>query len=299
MILFHADDYGINSIQAKRILFCRSKGCLNSVSLLVTSPEAEKCASLLPANIRCRLHLNLREGPCLSDPSDIRMLVDKKGYFRLSFGEMLFWSVFRKKRLKVQIKKEIRSQILRMQELVGEDKPLRIDSHGHYHMIPAVWDALFETCEDLKVKIRELRIPAEPFGPILSDPYLLSKAPVSGIIKNLAMHFLYACDRIAGKYPKDFDFKKNVPVFFGMIFTTRMTRSPVRRLLPAFQRLAVSGGRDLELMFHPGGLSENELLWDERFREFHRSPNRYREARTLCSMSPEKKEVIEHHEQSS
>ena len=95
------------------------------------------------------------------------------------------------------------------------------------------------------------------------------------------------------------DFKKNVPVFFGMIFTTRMTRSPVRRLLPAFQRLAVSGGRDLELMFHPGGLSENELLWDERFREFHRSPNRYREARTLCSMSPEKKEVIEHHEQSS
>ena len=249
MILFHADDYGINSIQSKRILFCRRKGCLNSVSLLVTSPEAEQCVSILPGDIRCRLHLNLREGPCLSDPSDIRMLVDEKGYFRLSFGEMFFWSVFRKKRLKVQIKKEIRSQILRMQELMGEDTPLRIDSHGHYHMIPAVWDALFETCEELQVGIREIRIPAEPFGPILSDPYLLRKAPVSGIIKNLVMHFLYACDRIAGKHPKDFDFKKKVPVFFGMIFTTRMTREPVRRLLPSFQKHAVSTGRDLELMF--------------------------------------------------
>ena len=296
MILFHADDYGINVIQAKRILTCRSRGCLNSVSLLVTSPEAEKCVSILPGDIRCRLHLNLREGPCLSDPSDIRMLVDEKGYFRLSFGEMFFWSVFRKKRLKVQIKKEIRSQILRMQELMGEDTPLRIDSHGHYHMIPAVWDALFETCEDLQVGIMEIRIPAEPFGPILRDPYLLRKAPVSGIIKNLMMHFLYACDLFAGKHPKDFDFKKRAPVFFGMIFTTRMTVEPVRRLLPSFQRLADSDGRDLELMFHPGGLSENERLWDERFREFHRSPYRNWEAGTLCSMSPEKKEVTKRHE---
>ena len=287
MILFHADDYGINSIQAKRILYCREKGCLNSVSLLMTSPEAEKCVSMLPGEIRCRLHLNLREGPCLSDPSDIRMLVDEKGCFRLSFGEMLFWSVFRKKRLKAQLKKEIRSQILRMRELTGGDTPLRVDSHGHYHMIPAVWDALFETCGDLQAEISEIRIPAEPFGPILHDPYLLCRAPASGIIKNLVMHFLYVCDHLAGKHPKDFDFKKKAPVFFGMIFTTRMTRVPVRRLLPSFRRLAAAGGRDLELMFHPGGLSEKEPLWDERFRDFHRSPNRSREAGTLCSMSPE------------
>ena len=154
-------------------------------------------------------------------------------------------------------------------------------------MIPAVWDALFETCADLEVGIREIRIPAEPFGPILRDPYLLQKAPLSGIVKNLVMHLLYAFDRIAGSHPKDFDFKKKVPVFFGMIFTTRMTMVPVRRLLPSFRRLASARGRDLELMFHPGGLPENEPLWDERFREFHTSPNRYREAKTLCSLAPQ------------
>ena len=286
MILFHADDYGMNSIQSQRILACRSRGCLNSVSFLVTSPEAFQCASMLPGDIRCRLHLNLREGPCLSDPSGIRMLVDDKGYFRLSFGTMLFLSLVRKKSLKAQAKKEIRSQILRMQELMGRDAPLRVDSHGHYHMIPAVWDALFEVCGEMQVEIRELRIPAEPFGPILKDPYLLVKAPVSGIIKNLVMHVLYAWDRTAGRHPRDFDFKKKVPVFFGMIYTTRMTQVPVRRLLPSFRRLADTQGRDLELMFHPGGFAENEPLWDERFREFHTSPNRSGEAEALCSLSP-------------
>ena len=289
MILFHADDYGINRIQAKRILTCQSQGCLNSVSLLVTSPEAFACASMLPGDLRCRLHLNLREGPSLCDPSRIPMLVDEKGYFRLSFGAMLFWSVCRKKRLKAQLKREIRCQILRMQELMGADAPLRIDSHGHYHMIPAVWDALFETCDDLQVEIREIRVPAEPFGPILHDPYLLRKAPLSGLVKNLVMHVLYACDRIGGRHPKDFDFTKKVPVFFGMIFTTRMTLVPVRRLLPSFKRLASDRGRDLELMFHPGGLSEKEPLWDERFREFHTSPNRSREAEALCAMSSGRK----------
>ncbi|MBR3643256.1 MAG: ChbG/HpnK family deacetylase [Parasporobacterium sp.] len=297
MILFHADDYGINRIQSQKILTCRSRGSLNSVSLLVTSPEAVQCVSLLPPDIRCRLHLNFREGPCLSEPSEIRMLVDEKGYFRLSFGGMLFWSVLRRKRLKTQLKKEIRSQILRMRELMGPDIPMRIDSHGHYHMIPAVWDALFETCGDLKIGIQELRVPAEPFGPILKDPYLLRKAPVSGIVKNLVMHLLYACDRIAGKQPKDFDFKKNVPLFFGMIFTTRMTQVPVGRLLPSFQRLAAASGRDLELMFHPGGLSEKDVLWDERFREFHTSPDRCREARTLCTIFPEKERSTDNYEQ--
>lgn len=285
MILFHADDYGINTTQAKRILSCRSHGCLNSVSLLVTSPEAADCVPLLPGVLRCRLHLNFREGPSLSEPSDIPMLVDDRGYFRLSFGAMLLRSFWGGKRFKAQLKREIRLQILRMQELMGTDTPLRIDSHGHYHMIPAVWDALFETCAELQIEIREIRVPAEPFGPILRDPRLLIKAPVSGFIKNLVMHLLYARNRITGSQPADFDFQKKVPVFFGMIFTTRMTPVPVRRLLPSFQRLAAARGRDLELMFHPGGLSANEPLWDERFREFHTSPNRKREARTLCSLS--------------
>ena len=48
MIIFNADDYGINIRQAKEILSCKEKGCLNSVSLLVNGREAEYIAGILP-----------------------------------------------------------------------------------------------------------------------------------------------------------------------------------------------------------------------------------------------------------
>ena len=281
MILFHADDYGINCTQSKRILSCYTGGCLNSVSLLVTSPEASACSAMLPEDISLRLHLNFREGVSLCDPSQIPLLVDEKGYFCRSFGELFLLSLLRRRLLKRQLKRETRRQILRMQELMGKEIPIRIDSHGHYHMIPLVWDALFETCREMKVEIDELRVPAEPWGPLLKDPLLLFRAPGSGILKNMIMHVLYAYNRMKGKHPGHFDFDRRVPVFFGMVFTTRMTRTPVKRLLPSFKRLAQASGRDLELMFHPGGLSEKETIWDERFRDFHRSPNRRKEAMTL------------------
>ena len=283
-ILFHADDYGINTTQSKRILACRARGCLNSVSLMVTSSEASQCAAMLPEDINCRLHLNFREGPCLSRASQIPMLVDRAGFFRRSFGELFLLSCFRGRFLKRQLKKEICLQLVRMQELVGRDRPLRIDSHGHYHMIPAVWDALFESCREMKIEIQEIRIPVEPIKPLLKDPFILIRAPLSGIIKNAIMHFLYYYNRSFGKHPRDFDFNKRAPVFFGMTFTTRMTTLPVRRLLPSFMRIASGQERDLEIMFHPGGLSDKEPLWDDRFREFHRSGNRYKEAMTLCSL---------------
>ena len=283
-ILFHADDYGINTTQSKRILACRTRGCLNSVSLMVTSPEASRCAAMLPEDVNCRLHLNFREGPCLSKSSQIPMLVDRAGYFCRSFGELFLLSCFRGRFLKRQLKKEICQQLLRMQELVGRDSPLRIDSHGHYHMIPAVWDALFESYREMKMEIQEIRIPVEPIKPLLKDPFILKRAPLSWIIKNVIMHLLYYYNRSFGKHPRDFDFNKRAPVFFGMTFTTRMTTLPVSRLLPSFMRIASAQERDLEIMFHPGGLSDKEPLWDDRFREFHRSRNRYKEAVTLRSL---------------
>ncbi len=284
MILFHADDYGMNMTQAEEILSCRERGCLNSVSLLVTSREAECCARILPDDLRCRLHLNFREGPCLSDPSEIPLLVNEKGDFRLPFMELLFLSLIRKKELKRQLMKETDLQLRRFFELTGKDRPLRVDSHGHYHMIPAVWDALFETCRINGVSVAEIRIPAEPFRPFLMQPRAIREIPLSGVLKNLLMHVLYTADRLTGSHPKDFDFQKRAPLFFGMTFTTRMFETTVRTYLPSFRKLARSKGRDLELMFHPGGLKGKEELWDDRFAAFHLSDDRKKEAQTLYSL---------------
>lgn len=281
MIIFNADDYGINIRQAKEILACKDKGCLNSVSLLVNGPEAECITGILPKELRCRLHLNFREGQCLSAPSDIPLLVNENGFFCLSFMGLLILSLIRSKKLKQQLMIETDLQLKRFLKLSGEDRPLRVDSHGHYHMIPVVWDALFETCKKNGVDIEEIRIPAEPFGPFLSHPQSLLHLPVLGIIKNLLMHVLYTINKISGSHPKDFDFQKRAPVFFGMIYTTRMFKATVRKYLPDFLRLAHARNRDLELMFHPGGLKEKDELWDLRFAAFHLSNDRRKEAKTL------------------
>ena len=284
MLLFHADDYGINISQAERILACRRKGRLNSVSLLVNSPEAGQCAAILPKDVRCRLHLNFREGKCLSDPRRLPLLTDREGRFKLSFGALLLLSVLRKRELERELRTETRSQIERYFSLMGEDCPLRIDSHGHYHMIPLVWDVLLTCCMDMGRRIEEIRIPAEPFGPVLGCRKIWGRIPVSGVIKNLLMHGFRFRNRLLGPHPEGFDDRRTAPLFFGMTFTTRMFPATVRCLLPSFQKLASREGRDLELMFHPGGLKGKEELWDPKFAAFHLSPDRDREAMTLISI---------------
>ncbi len=116
MIIFNADDYGINIRQAKGILSCKEKGCLNSASLLVNGREAEYIAGILPEKMLVRLHLNFREVTCLSDPSEIPLLVNEKGDFRLPFMGMLFLSLIRRKELKRQLMKETDLQIKRFFE---------------------------------------------------------------------------------------------------------------------------------------------------------------------------------------
>ena len=284
MLLFHADDYGINVSQAERILSLWENGCLNSMSILVNSPEAAPCSNILPREFHCRLHLNFREGPCLCDPAKIPLLVNKKGYFCLSFLGLFFFSLFRRRELMLELMEETDLQLTRFYELMGEDYPLRMDSHGHYHMIPVVWDAFFETCKKRGVTVEEIRIPAEPLRPFFEHAGILWQVPFSGVLKNALMHVLYVRNRILGHHPRDFDFQKRAPLFFGMTFTTRMFEPRVRRLLPSFLRLARGEGRDLELMFHPGYLGGEEELWDEGFASFHLSEDRKKEGQTILSL---------------
>ena len=286
MIINNSDDYGIYQDQAERILRCHTDGCLNGVSIFVNTPQARLCAQMLSGKqIRCRLHLNLVEGPCTSDPSDVPALVDKEGKFCLSFSALFCRSLLSRKEMKRQLKTEIRSQIRLFYELLGEDLPFRVDSHRHYHMLPAVWNALFEVCREDGIEVDEIRISAESFGPILKSLGSLGTFPAMGFLKNIIMHILGAWNKQFGAQPDSFDFDKNVPVFLGITFSTKMFTDIVSRLLPPYRKIAEKQGRNLELMFHPGGLKPEDQLLDERFREFYLSSDRDEEAEALCSAS--------------
>ncbi|MBO6147998.1 MAG: ChbG/HpnK family deacetylase [Lachnospiraceae bacterium] len=284
MILYNADDYGINPSQAKRILYCAKNGVLNGISIFVNSPEIENCLKLIKnKDIQVRLHLNFREGHCLAEPKDIPLLVDEKGFFKLSFVDMLKLSIIKEKDLESQLKIECACQLKRMEELMGDGYRLRIDSHQHYHIIPAVWRALISSSRDLGLEIEEIRIPVEPFMPFITHPNSWRYISFSGIVKSLLLHTLHYWNSVFG--PKIDNLKMKAPLFFGMIFTTRMYCGAVSGLLPAFKALAQKQGRDLELMFHPGGVYKGELYLDDKDYSFYRSPDRKKEAYTLCRLS--------------
>ena len=145
-IWFHADDYGVTSVQSQKILECYKDGALNSISVIPNSKELEESRRLLDevdaeAAIRRVLHINFVEGTPVAGADCVPFLTDKAGYFSKSFIDFFIWNftVHGKNRVKLkkQIKDELRAQ-LRAVTQVCDYRITAVDSHQHYHMIPIV-----------------------------------------------------------------------------------------------------------------------------------------------------------------
>ncbi len=287
-IIYHADDFGITADQSKRILertAISKNGALNSTSILVTGPHFDECADLLDQpmaqGLKVGLHLNLVEGPCAARPADVPLLVDDHGIFRLSFAGMLSTSLGGERHeLERQLGIEIGAQLdvflARFPQMRGA---LRLDSHQHFHLIPAVFRALLAAMEQRGCTLEYLRIPAEPALPFLQTPSLWLKIPAINWIKHWLLDFLWRFDKKL--LP---DYRTVSAVFCGICFSGHMTIDRVSPALPAFERYAQKRGMDLELLFHPGGYEDASCALNpalEGFTEFYTSPLRCAEADTL------------------
>lgn len=289
-IVCHADDFGISPAQSRRILACSSAckgvGALNSVSVLVNSTAFPECAELLRAEgagLHVGLHVNVVEGPCCADPASVRLLVDEQGIFCLGFAGLLLKSLLRPADMRDQLGVEVGAQLDAFLEAFPEMKDaLRVDSHQHFHMIPAVFDALLQAIESRGCTLEHLRVPAEPVLPFLAAPASLLKIPPVNWVKHGVLNFLWRFNR--GKVPNWRDISA---VFCGINFSGRMLAENVALVLGAFERYAEKRGMKLELLFHPGGVDEESECLNpalDGFVAFYRSPNRAGEARALQSL---------------
>lgn len=287
-IIFHADDFGITPEQSSLILdclpACTNGAALNSLSVLVNSPHFEQCADMLDEyrdSVLMSLHVNIVEGHCCADVTALPLLVDEQGLFKLSFAELLFASLGRsKKELQAQIETEISAQMaLYFQRFPEQRDHLRIDSHQHFHLIPAVFDAMLAAAHAQGATIEFMRIPAEPVLPFLQTPSAwLCIKPVNWV-KHWLLNFLWRFD------------KKNLPnypsvsaVFCGINFSGCMTFDNVSKVLPRFIRHSHGKRMVLELLFHPGGYSDPACALNpnlEGFVAFYTSENRRLEAHAL------------------
>lgn len=291
-IYYHADDFGVSAAQTNSMLSLAEKGCLNSVSLFANSPCTAEAYALLssadsksPSPIsRVVVHLNLIEGKSAAPAGSVPLLTDSRGMLCCSFGYLLkanFAAPRKRRTFREQLKAEIAAQLSIVSSLTGSRR-LCIDSHQHFHMIPLVFHALLDVISEAGYTIDSLRIPVDPIRPVLSTPRLFFRIrPVNfikyGLLRVLSWSILREARRIC----------PDIPVFFGIFFTCRMEYDTVAPLIKKYDSLARKKHRNLELMFHPGGVYQSEELLDSSNTElaaFYRDPYRKKEADALIRL---------------
>lgn len=282
MIYVCADDYGMSRQTCDRITECINNGALNKISIFPNSPMAD-IKEFIPKNgVTYGAHINLVEGRAVSDPKDVYLLTDDRGYFKYSFDGLLKLSLsVQRKEFKKQVYTEIKNQLKRWKEIVP-DAAAAIDSHQHTHMIPAVFNCLMRAIKEENIDVRYIRIPSEPIMPYLRAVQLYGTYKPINIAKQWILKLFAAVN--GGELKKS---GIEPALFMGVLFSGNMDKKRVSRVLEEYKRIAEKKKCDIEILFHPGYVKPGEPVMDEKkagFNNFYYSAGRITEFDTLKSL---------------
>lgn len=290
MLIFHADDYGLSKNVSIDILKLAQKGLLDSISILPNMNCFDFCIEMLfnnpnshVRNLLISIHLNLMEGHCCAPPSQVPLLVDSNGYFKLSwsFLFMISYHPLLRKQYKEQLSIELNAQIKLFLKKMPSNYQLRIDSHQHTHLIPVVWDALFEVIKNNHYTCEFIRIPIEPILPYFMVPSLYLSYGLLAFPKNIALHFCAIHARGRTIIPS-----KNRFSLWGIAMGGHMDTQRILKLFPYFKKYCKPPNM-LCMLFHPGTLLPNEFspeYSNPAFRIVESAPQREMEYQSICSL---------------
>ena len=282
-IEFHADDYGQTLEASERILDCYRMGVLNGVSLMPGSRCLGESVSLLrqvetqDRKIALTIHLNFREGMPLSG-NKAKHLIRGDGAFHGSFGKFLFMPLlpWNYAAYYQEVKEELRLQIQRCRPYF-EDEPIRLDGHGHFHMLPVIFDALMDLIAEENLPVSMIRFPYEDYGLYWHCRKEIRMARPVNLVKVMILRIL--CRRNRKKYAAQLKGMDSF-YFIGVMYSNQMQYEIVSKLLPEAITRAKAKGQHLEMLFHPGGVFEPEALktvTSEDDRKFYSDEERNRE----------------------
>ncbi len=260
-IEYHADDYGMSMEQCERILSCHREGLLNGFSIMPNSDileEAMKLAAPYEDEISYTVHLNLRDGRSNADKEKIPHLTDENGVYNISFGKLVIGSYLPWLRniLRKELRIEFKAQIERLAPYF-KDGRLRLDSHGHYHMVPVVFDAIVDVIKENGMDVTFIRIPRENVGLYLRHKKEIKDFKAINFVKVAILNTF--ARRNLKKYPDIFSKAKPYD-FMGVMLSGHMSYENVFPVYKEAVRIASKAGRDIEILFHPGSVREREAL---------------------------------------
>ncbi len=288
-LVFHADDYGITTWQAKKILelssSCGGQGVLSSVSIFANSPAFDEAAAaaapfVSAGALSMALHVNLVEGSPCAQASEVPLLVGDRGTFSNDFVGLLKLSAGPSKReLRRQVQVEVQAQLSRFLGAFPQLKSaLRIDSHQHTHAVPAVLDGILDACAAEGCTLEHLRCPAEPLG-----PHRACKSKVEAVnrVKVLLIDVLWRKNR--SKVPAGC----KSPLFCGVALSGHMDQV-TWPLVDAFcAEAARRHATGVEVLFHPVSVPVAECLDPQNtaFAEACAGPGRDAEAACVRNLA--------------
>ena len=299
-IEIHADDYAISPHSSEDILACLRAGKLDGISVLTNMSCFEEYAEKLkaeydsfPKKPRLTVHLNFMEGHCAADPEEVPHLVDKNGYFNISWGTLFKWNYTPKlfMPLKRELKAEITAQTERFRKAFGTETALRFDGHQHTQMIPVVYWALLEVIVEQHYPTEYIRVTKEPILPFLKEAGLWTTYRPINWVKNMILNVLApGMEKTVVRNHPSWQ-KENSPMFlWGVVMSGRMDEARVKRLLPSMKERAAKKGRNLEILFHPGTVLREELgeeFCNHGANGFHVSEGRHVEQEAVMSLTEE------------
>ena len=272
-VILHADDFGYNKEVSNDILDCFYNGTLHGISIMPNSKYFEECMEMLkeekngrkPGDLLKTIHFSISEGPSVSDKSELPLLVNDEGMFRLSFFKLLLMSFgSNKNELKRELKIELKAQLDKCLPYIDE---VNIDSHVHYHMIPLVFNTLMEVAIESKREIGYVRVPAEPLGPFIKHIGMYTSYDPINIVKNVVLNMLAFINKKNVKKYMD-----KSAVFFGIVMSGHMDIDRVSKLIPDFVSIANKKGMDLEILAHPGHATDKATVLDPSNEEYAKAP---------------------------
>lgn len=287
----HADDYALSESSDKDIINLCKNAKLNSISIIpnldIFDSSVKKFLDSKPAfkhDIKISVHLNIMEGKSVAPIEALPNLVDKEGFFTVSWGKLFLWNYLPlvRRKIKKQLTKEITAQINAcIDAKIMDPQGIRIDSHQHPHMIPLFFDALTDSIKENHYKIEYIRNTCDPIRFYLSNKNGLKSISLSNIIKCLILNFY---SHKVSRYIKRSKLKDSY--LFGVFFSGKMDER-VASFIPVFEKKSETKNRICELLFHPGLMLETELTQEftkTGFNEFHLSSNRKIEYNTCNSL---------------
>ena len=285
----HIDDYAISVNASSTILELMRQNKVNSISIIPNFECFSQCMNMLNQylstptvkKIKIAIHLNFMEGKSCAADNSVMNLVDEKGCLSASWGSLLLASFnpFIYKKIKKQLKQEIRCQIRQVTGSLPDSYRIRLDSHQHTHVIPIVFKALREVIEEDELMIEYIRIPKEPLFLFLKHPKLYKTYSLVNLLKNIILNVLGS---FAEKSNRKWDIEYTV--MWGILMSGSMDQARVVSLFHDFQHFALSKKRDLEILFHSGVVLPTEITSEyskQGFIQFHLSENRKKEWETV------------------